>query len=113
MNEKQQVQPKTLVGIVTSDKMDKTVAVKVTTFKVHRLYHKRFRWTKNYLSDTGDLTPQVGDTVRIASSRPLSKLKRWVVAEIITSAGQTQRKQVQKETAKAAKPKAAAKKKVK
>jgi len=112
MNEKQQPQPKTLVGIVTSDKMEKTVAVKVTTFKVHRLYHKRFRWTKKYLSDVGSLEPKIGDTVKIISSRPMSKMKRWTVAEIITSAGQQQQKQVRKETAQA-KPKAAAKKKAK
>ena len=106
MNEQQQAQVKTLVGVVTSDKMEKTVVVEVTTFKVHRLYHKRFRWTKKYLSDTGSLEPQVGDTVRIVASRPISKLKRWTVAEVVTAAGAEQKKEAAK-----AKPKAAATKK--
>ncbi len=109
MNE-QQPQLKTLVGIVTSDKMAKTVVVEVTTFKVHRLYHKRFRWTKKYLSDVGSLEPQVGDTVRIVASRPISKLKRWTVAEVVAAADASQKKPVTK-AAKAAKPKAATTKK--
>ena len=106
MNEQQQAQVKTLVGVVTSDKMEKTVVVEVTTFKVHRLYHKRFRWTKKYLSDTGSLEPQVGDTVRIVASRPISKLKRWTVAEVVTAAAATAKKEAAK-----AKPKAATTKK--
>ena len=106
MNEQQQAQVKTLVGVVTSDKMEKTVVVEVTTFKVHRLYHKCFRWTKKYLSDTGSLEPQVGDTVRIVASRPISKLKRWTVAEVVTAAAATAKKEAAK-----AKPKAATTKK--
>lgn len=107
MNEQQQPRIKTLVGIVTSDKMEKTVVVEVTTFKVHRLYHKRYRWTKKYLSDTGSLEPQIGDTVRIVSSKPISKLKRWTVAEVVTAAGA----EFKKESVKVAKPKATTTKK--
>ena len=109
MNEKQQPQSKTMVGIVTSDKMEKTVVVQVTTFKVHRLYHKRYRWTKKYLSDVGSLEPKLGDTVKIVSGRPMSKLKRWTVSEIITAADQGQRKLVRKQVDQT-KPKSAKKK---
>lgn len=76
---------KELIGTVTSDKMQHTVTVLVTSFKVHPLYHKRYRSTKKYHSDTGDVLPKMGDMVRIQSSRPLSKLKRWIVTEIMST----------------------------
>ena len=79
-------QPKQLIGTVTSNKMTKTVVVEVTSFKQHPLYHKRYRWTKKYLSDTGAVEPSLGDTVRIEATKPLSKLKRWVVVEVVTPA---------------------------
>ncbi len=114
MNQQQPATQKTMVGIVTSDKMQQTVTVEVTTFKVHPLYHKRFRWTTKYLSDSAEVQPKIGDTVRIRSSRPLSKLKRWVVTEIIREASATKVKVATKaKSASAAKPKAAAKKKAK
>jgi len=95
---------KSMVGIVVSDRMAKTVSVQVTTFKVHPLYHKRYRWTKKYLADTSEVQPQIGDTVRIVSHRPLSKLKRWSVAAVVTPASATQLAI----TKKAAQPKTAA-----
>jgi small subunit ribosomal protein S17 len=110
MDQQQSLQ-KTMVGVVTSDKMEKTVVVKVTTFKVHRLYHKRYRWTKKYLSDVGSLEPRIGDTVKIVSGRPMSKLKRWTVAEILTSGDVQQVKQARKDVAKAKTVKASASKK--
>ncbi len=76
---------KSLVGQVVSTGMTKTVSVQVTTFKVHPLYHKRYRSTKKYLSAT-EQELNLGDTVRIEASRPLSARKRWVVAEVITAA---------------------------
>jgi small subunit ribosomal protein S17 len=93
-------QVKTMVGRVVSTGMVGTVAVEVTTFKVHPLYHKRYRWTKKYLSGIGDLAPQVGDTVKIVSHRPVSKLKRWMVAEVVEQANPAQ----QGAAKKAAKP---------
>ena len=83
MAEQQQTHQKELIGTVTSDKMTHSVVVQVTTFKQHPLYHKRYRWTKKYLSDTGELAPKTGDLVRIQSTRPMSKLKRWKVVEVI------------------------------
>lgn len=77
---------KTLVGTVVSDGMTKTVSVQVTTFKVHPLYHKRYRWTKKYLADTGELAPKLGDTVKIEAHRPISARKRWIVIEVAAKA---------------------------
>jgi small subunit ribosomal protein S17 len=96
---------KSMVGVVVANTMTKTVKVQVTTFKVHPLYHKRYRWTKKYLADSGDVQPALGDTVRIVASKPLSKMKRWVVASVVTPAT-TEVKAVKK----AATPKTAKKK---
>jgi small subunit ribosomal protein S17 len=101
-----------LVGQVVSDKMTNTIVVKVTTFKQHPLYHKRFRWTKKFLADTTGFEPKLGDTVRIESSKPLSKLKRWRVAEVMAEATVVQAKAAKKSET-AAKPKTATKRKSK
>lgn len=106
MNQTTQPTRKTMVGVVTSDKMQQTVAVEVTTFKVHPLYHKRYRWTTKYLADTAAVAAQVGDTVRIEASKPISKMKRWIVKEVITQASATKVKVAPK-----AKPTTATKKK--
>ncbi len=73
-------------GIVTSTKMDKTAIVTVTSRKPHRLYGKTVQQsTKLYTHDeTNDL--KVGDRVRVAETRPLSKLKRWRVVEVLERA---------------------------
>ena len=73
-----------LVGVVTSAKMQKTIVVKVTRATQHPLYHRVVRTAKKYYAhdETGDA--HVGDTVRIASTRPLSKLKRWRLKEVIS-----------------------------
>jgi len=71
------------IGVVSSAKMQKTIVVKVTRKMAHPLYHRVMRKTKKYYAhdETGDA--RVGDTVRIIASRPLSKLKRWRLAEVI------------------------------
>jgi small subunit ribosomal protein S17 len=98
-------QVKSLVGKVVSVGMTNTVSVEVTTAKVHPLYHKRYRWTTKYLSDTSKVSPNLGDTVKIVASRPISRHKRWVVAEVLTEANQAQRAAVKKAgTTNAAKP---------
>lgn len=73
-------------GIVSSNKMDKTAVVTVTDRVRHELYSKTLqRSTKLYVHDeTNDLN--VGDRVRIAETRPLSKLKRWRVVEVLERA---------------------------
>ena len=77
-------QYKTKVGRVVSDKMDKTVVVAVETFKRHPLYKKAVRRTIKYKAHDGKNECQLGNIVRIAETRPLSKEKRWRVAEIMT-----------------------------
>lgn len=73
-------------GIVTSTSMDKTAIVTVTSRKPHRLYGKTVQQsTKLYTHDeTNDL--RVGDRVRVQETRPLSKLKRWRVVEVLERA---------------------------
>lgn len=72
-----------LTGIVTSTKMQKTIVVKVTRAVQHPLYQRVVRYAKKYYAhdETGDA--RVGDTVQIVSTRPLSKLKRWRLKEVL------------------------------
>lgn len=73
---------KELTGEVTSDKMLATVVVAVTTAQPHPRYGKIVRQTRKFLADDR-LGAKAGDRVRIVESRPLSRRKRWVVAEIL------------------------------
>lgn len=74
------------VGKVVSDKMTSTVVVQIERMFAHPLYRKYVKRRKNYYAhDEGD-TCKVGDIVRIVETRPLSKLKRWRVKEIIERA---------------------------
>ena len=73
-------------GQVTSDGMDKTAVVTVTTRKPHPRYHKTMaRTTRLYVHDEEN-TLNVGDRVRVQETRPLSKLKRWRIVEILERA---------------------------
>ena len=77
---------KTRVGRVLSDKMDKTVVVEVETRRPHPRYKKIVRHRSRFkVHDEGN-TCGIGDVVRIVETRPLSKDKRWRVAEIVTKA---------------------------
>ena len=75
---------KTKIGRVVSDKMDKTVVVTVETLKHHPLYKKTIRRTVKFKAHDDNNQCQLGDRVKIAETRPLSRHKRWRVAEIIT-----------------------------
>jgi small subunit ribosomal protein S17 len=77
---------KRLMGRVVSNKMDKTVVVKVERLQRHRLYGKVIRKSKKFKAHDAYNSCQVGDMVRIVESRPLSKEKRWVVEEIVEGA---------------------------
>jgi small subunit ribosomal protein S17 len=68
-----------LQGVVVSDKQDKTVVVKVERRFLHPVMKKTVRRTKNYHAHDEANSHKVGDVVRIEESRPLSKLKCWVV----------------------------------
>lgn len=73
---------RTKTGTATSTKASKTVVVTVHTYKRHPKYFKSYRTTKTFHAhDEGNIV-QEGDTVTIAESRPLSKLKRWKVIEV-------------------------------
>ena len=74
---------KTRIGVVTSDKADKTVTVSVERRFPHPLYGKAVRRTKKYHAHDGENEYQIGDTVRIMETRPLSKTKRWRVVELL------------------------------
>ncbi len=75
---------KTRIGRVVSDKMDKTVVVAVETPKHHPLYKKTIRRAVKYKAHDEKNECCLGDTVRIVETRPISKLKRWRVVEIVT-----------------------------
>ncbi len=76
-------QRRRMVGLVKSNKMDKTVVVEVETRKRHRLYGKVMRVKRKFKAHDADNSCQMGDVVRIVESRPLSREKRWVVEEIL------------------------------
>ncbi|MCX8016020.1 MAG: 30S ribosomal protein S17 [Patescibacteria group bacterium] len=75
-----------LEGVVVSDKMNKTIVVKVESFKRHPLYHKIMRVSKRFKAHDEKNECKVGDVVVIEQTRPLSKEKRWKVAQIIKRA---------------------------
>ena len=77
---------KELVGKVVSATNDKTITVLVETYKNHPLYHKRVKSSKKYKAHDEENKAKVGDTVRIAACRPLSKTKRYVLDSIIEEA---------------------------
>ena len=73
------------VGTVVSDKMDKTVVVAVENRFPHPIYQKTVSRTKRYKVHDEANTCKVGDRVRITETRPLSRTKRWAVAEVLTN----------------------------
>ncbi len=83
MNEKQK---RELIGIVVSDKADKTITVKVETYKKDPKYGKRVKYTKKYTAHDENNTAGIGDKVRLIATRPLSKTKRYELVEVIEKA---------------------------
>ena len=72
-----------LVGRVVSAKMTNTVSVLVTRVISHPVYKKRVKKYKKYLTHVSNISPKEGDIVKIVSTKPLSKNKRWQVSEIL------------------------------
>lgn len=66
-------------GVVTSNKMNKTIVVSVDSYKSHPKYKKRFKVTKKFYAHDEENKFNEGDVVTIKETRPLSKLKRWEV----------------------------------
>ena len=76
------------IGVVVSSKMDKTVVVEVEKTITHRLYHRYQKRTSKFYAHDEKNACTVGDRVRLVATRPLSKLKRWSVAEVLKKAGE-------------------------
>ena len=70
-------------GVVISNKMDKTIVVAVVSLKRHRIYKRTYKQTKHFYAHDAENTCQIGDQVRIEETRPLSRLKRWRLIEVI------------------------------
>ena len=83
-----QTQRKTKVGRVVSDKMDKTIVVSVERLARHPLYKRVIRLTTKFKAHDETNDAQIGDTVRIEESRPLSATKRWRLVEVVARAGE-------------------------
>ena len=85
MNEERNLR-KTRVGIVVSDKMDKTVVVKVEDRVQHPLYKKIIKRTVRFKAHDENNEAKIGDTVMIMETRPLSKDKNWRLVKIVEKA---------------------------
>ena len=77
---------KTRVGVVTSNKMDKAITVSVERRLRHPIYGKFVKKSKKFMAHDEENACGIGDTVKIMETRPLSKLKRWRLVEIIEKA---------------------------
>ncbi len=77
-NEKKTIKRK-LKGVVVSNKMEKTVVVKVDRFKLHPIYQKRYKTSKRFKAHDPKNECKIGDTVEIIESKPISRDKRWIV----------------------------------
>ena len=73
-------------GLVVSNKMDKTIAVQVDRRLKHPLYGKFVKRSKKFIAHDEENTCNIGDRVRIMETRPLSKMKRWRLVEILERA---------------------------
>jgi small subunit ribosomal protein S17 len=81
---------KVRAGYVISDKMDKTVVVAVEALRRHPLYKKAVKHSKKYKAHDEDNACRIGDKVKIAETRPLSKNKRWRIVEVISGRESTE-----------------------
>ncbi len=77
---------KSKVGIVVSDKMDKTIVVKIERKSKHPLYGKTVKITKKYKAHDEENVAKIGDKVMITETRPLSRDKRWRLVEVVEAA---------------------------
>lgn len=77
---------KTLTGTVVSTNMNKTVVVRIDVPKVHKRYNRRFIENRNIKAHNDDSEVNVGDRVLIASTKPISKTKSWILQEVLVKA---------------------------
>ena len=78
---------KKVIGLVVSDKMEKTITVQVTRLEKHKKYKKYLRRHTKFYAHDEKREAKVGDTVEIQETRPLSKLKRWRLIKVLAKAG--------------------------
>ena len=79
---------RTLEGVVVSNKAEQTVVVQVERKFLHPRYRKTVRSHKKYMAHDAENTCNIGDTVRIVESAPISRRKRWVMEKVLTRAEQ-------------------------
>ena len=75
-----------LIGVVVSDKADKTITVKVETYKMNPIYKKRVKYSKKYAAHDPENKAHVGEKVKLVLTRPLSKTKRYELVEVVEKA---------------------------
>jgi small subunit ribosomal protein S17 len=86
MSSNERSKRKEKIGVVVSDKMDKTITVRVDWVAHHPVYGKMMRRATKFKAHDEKKSAKVGDTVRIQETRPLSKTKRWRLVEIVKKA---------------------------
>jgi small subunit ribosomal protein S17 len=77
---------KTFVGIVESDKMEKTIVVRIERLVKHKTYGKYIKRSTKLTADDPENTCKIGDKVSVMATRPLSKTKRWRLLEVLERA---------------------------
>ena len=86
MEETRTVHRKVEIGVVVSNKMEKSISVQVTRHAMHPVYGKRIIKSKKFLAHDAENACRIGDKVQIAETRPMSKNKRWTLVKIIERA---------------------------
>jgi small subunit ribosomal protein S17 len=86
MTMKERTPRRTQVGVVTGDKMNKTIVVEVERLVEHPKYGKRIRRSARYYAHDEAREAKVGDKVEIAETRPISKMKRWRLVRVVGKA---------------------------
>ena len=84
-NTKKETKQRRLRGVVVSDRMDKTVRVRVTRLKMNPKYRKQYKVSQSYMAHDPENAYHTGDVVVIQADRPRSKSKRWSVVEKINN----------------------------
>ena len=74
---------RTLTGVVSSDKRDKTITVMITSRETHPIYKKQYTITRKYTAHDANNEAHEGDTVVIAETRPISKTKSWSLVKVL------------------------------
>ena len=86
MSENLQKRKVTKTGVVTSDKMDKSIVVQVDRIVMHKMYKRYIKRSAKFMAHDEANTCRIGDTVEIVESRPLSSRKRWRVKRVVRRA---------------------------